>query len=795
MLLGVFLMIRAFSNNVLTPFSFSSLDIALCFMLCGFSLLLSSRNKLGALITSSLVIIVSISTILNTDTKILYLTDALGAERMTSYVAYCFLLVTIGIWMFSKKTVFFLIGTFIGTLVFGIGTSNLAGHLIKYKASLFWLPYTEINAYTSVGFMLLGVGIIASRFQEIHNDFSLFPKTRRETLFMGYTLLISIPILMLEISIPPNISTSLMYVNLVLLGWLMDQKRTLLWMAMVASALVFLGYLFRPVQLNSIAVMANASIVIAILWITATLLYNIKRRDQQLQKTNLLLNKKTHTKETELRLTEKIYQEQTSILEEMLERTMVGYWDWMIKENKEYRSPTFKKMFGYKNHEISDAPEWWKEHIHPEDLPKLTEVYDKHVASKGKFPCEQEVRYRHKDGHTVWVYSRAKVIEWDNQGNPVRMVGNHVDISGLKEAEQEVIKNEEKFRKIFEEAGIGIVLIDSEGKPTLANRSFEEMVEWQHHEIVKTTFSHFIHPEEVTNNSRLFLQLINGEIDFYTTEQRLITKTGKTIWVILTVTLNQNALEATNKSSAIAMIQNINSKKTSEQRLQQTNKEMEQFAYVASHDLQEPLRVITSYLQLLEKKIGTAIDQKTEEYITRAINASNRMKILIDDLLTFSRAGSEARNFIKIDPTRIIEEVKDDLEVRIEESKAEIVFNTFPAINGDPSQIKQLLQNLIDNALKFKKTEVHPIVKITAKQQGGMVDFSVEDNGIGIDEEYHERIFTIFQRLHTRDKYKGTGIGLALCKKIVEQHGGRIHLKSKYGEGSVFYFSLPFYGN
>ncbi len=225
--------------------------------------------------------------------------------------------------------------------------------------------------------------------------------------------------------------------------------------------------------------------------------------------------------------------------------------------------------------------------------------------------------------------------------------------------------------------------------------------------------------------------------------------------------------------------------------LVRSNEELERFAYVASHDLQEPLRVISSYLQLLEKKYNDQLDDKAQKYIATTIDASTRMKRLINDLLLFSRVGTRGEEFIGINLNDLIADVLSDLEVTINEHKAKIEVDSLPEIKGDPSQIRQLFQNLIGNGIKFGKPDVPSYIKIGYRNdEDNQVELFVEDNGIGIEKEYFDRVFIIFQRLHTRQMYEGTGIGLAISKKIVERHGGQIWIESEPGQGSVFKFTL-----
>lgn len=223
--------------------------------------------------------------------------------------------------------------------------------------------------------------------------------------------------------------------------------------------------------------------------------------------------------------------------------------------------------------------------------------------------------------------------------------------------------------------------------------------------------------------------------------------------------------------------------------LARSNRELEQFAYVASHDLQEPLRVITGYLQLIERRYRGNLDSDGEQFITYVVEAVFRMQQLIADLLEYSRVGTRGRPFQPIEMTRVFDDAVGALRKLIEENDAVVTRGPLPVVTGDPGQLVQLLQNLIANALKFRRAP-RPEIHISAQVDDSQAEFSVQDNGIGMEPQYWDQIFVIFQRLHTRQKYGGTGIGLAICKRIVERHGGRIWVDSVPDEGSTFHFTL-----
>jgi two-component system, sensor histidine kinase and response regulator len=234
----------------------------------------------------------------------------------------------------------------------------------------------------------------------------------------------------------------------------------------------------------------------------------------------------------------------------------------------------------------------------------------------------------------------------------------------------------------------------------------------------------------------------------------------------------------------------IHARRETQEALERSNTELEQLAYVASHDMQEPLRMVASYLQLVAQRYQGQLDADADEFIGYAVDGAKRMQALINDLLTYSRVGTKARPFEPTDCNKVLDTALANLRIAIADSGAVIERSPLPTVMGDAMQLLQLFQNLIGNALKFKR--VDPIeIRIGCEPVEKAWRFTVADNGIGIERDYHERIFVLFQRLHGRGDFPGTGIGLAICKKIVERHGGHIAVESQPGVGSVFSFTIP----
>ncbi|MEX2654252.1 MAG: ATP-binding protein, partial [Acidimicrobiia bacterium] len=224
--------------------------------------------------------------------------------------------------------------------------------------------------------------------------------------------------------------------------------------------------------------------------------------------------------------------------------------------------------------------------------------------------------------------------------------------------------------------------------------------------------------------------------------------------------------------------------------LKRSNEELEQFAYIASHDLQEPLRMVTSFTQLLSKRYKGQLDDAADEFIAFAVDGAGRMQGLIEDLLAFSRVGSKGRPMLPTSSQAALERALSNLQLTIEDTGAQVTHDSLPMVSADEVQLIQLLQNLVGNAIKYCGPEAPRIHVSASPSDGHTWKFSVKDNGIGIEPQHFERIFRMFERLHQRDEFAGTGIGLAICKKIVERHGGNITVESQPGEGSTFHFEL-----
>jgi PAS domain S-box-containing protein len=384
----------------------------------------------------------------------------------------------------------------------------------------------------------------------------------------------------------------------------------------------------------------------------------------------------------------------------------------------------------------------------------------------------------------------------DQDGKIVSWCGTNTDITDQRKQEQEKLQeSEERFRLLIDGAkDYAIIMLDIDGLVTSWNEGARRLKGWYEQEILGRHFSVFYTEEAVAAGHpehELELAVAEGR---YAEEGWRVRKNGSKFMADLIISAIRD--ESGKLRGFTKITRDITERKRAEERLQsmfedleRSNKELEQFAYVASHDLQEPLRMVSSYSQLLAQRYENQLDDKAKKYIHYAVDGAVRMQRLINDLLRYSRVSTQGKTFAVIDSQAALGEALLNLAIAIEESRAIVVNDDLPTVCTYAIQLSLLFQNLIGNAIKFRGTDL-PRIYISACDLGCEWRFAVKDNGIGIDAQYAEKVFMIFQRLHTRAEYPGTGIGLAICKRIVERHGGRIWFESEPGFGSAFYFTI-----
>ncbi len=384
-----------------------------------------------------------------------------------------------------------------------------------------------------------------------------------------------------------------------------------------------------------------------------------------------------------------------------------------------------------------------------------------------------------KDGTEVPVEIGINPVETEEG---VFVLASVVDITARKRAEQ-------RFRDAVESAPSGMVMIDREGKIILVNKEIERLFDYRRDELLGQSIDMLV-PRRVRGRHP------GLRTEFFAHPQTRAMGAGRDLYgvrkggVEVPVEIGLNPIETEDGMFVLASVVDITERKRVETELRRSNDELEHFAYVASHDLQEPLRMVGSYVQLLKKRYEGKLDRDADDFIGYAVDGALRMQRLIEDLLAYSRVSTRGGMPVPTDANAALEAVRQSLALAIEETGASVTSDPLPTVPADPGQFEHLLLNLVSNAIKFRGSDPPRIHVSAARTETGW-QFSVNDNGIGIEPAYFERIFVIFQRLHGREEYPGTGIGLAIAKKIVERHGGRIWLESELNRGSTFHFTIP----
>ena len=384
------------------------------------------------------------------------------------------------------------------------------------------------------------------------------------------------------------------------------------------------------------------------------------------------------------------------------------------------------------------------------------------------------------------------------QDQLTKFAAKNYELRKIYKDQSEALHESEELKELYNILGntipYGGWMADASGKIIHVSDSFLDLFKTTQEEVSEKGWIRFLPEHEISKVQKLWdaslenRQIFNAEFE--------IVGADKTVHSVLSTAYPLLDKNRNIKYWVGIHLNNDEQKKTREKlnelinKLKESNEELQQFAYIASHDLQEPLRMVASFTQLLERRYKDKLDSEGLEFISFAVDGAKRMKNLIDGLLSYSRISTHSKPSSAVDLQLLIGNIVSGLKIVIKENDAEIIFENLPLIYADKNQVFQLFQNLILNAIKYRSKE-KPLIKITASYEDSKWLFAVSDNGIGIDKKFFDKIFVIFQRLHSREKFEGTGIGLAVCKRIVERMGGKIWVDSEINKGSTFYFTIP----
>ncbi|BAV09515.1 two-component system, chemotaxis family, CheB/CheR fusion protein [Filimonas lacunae] len=546
-----------------------------------------------------------------------------------------------------------------------------------------------------------------------------------------------------------------------------------------------------------------------------------KTAEQKLRKNfNELISVKENLKVLNTQL-EQMVGERTRELSKSEERfrlvsqaTNDAIWDWDFVNNTVWWNDPFFNMFGYERSNYDR--EFWLSKIHPDERDKVQKsIYA--VINSHQSQWTAEYRFLKSDGSYAFILDRAYVLH-DEFNTPYRMLGSMVDVTALKNAEREVASNIAQRKFLTESVPLAIWMAGVDRQVDFVNNQFEIYTGIKASEAVRGKWQQSLHPEDLVLLNKTWEQATDSKTGFQM-EVRLMRADGAYHWNLLQARVRKDdhgniidwliintdihEQKVVNEVLEMKVAQRTAELKTINGELEASNNDLQQFASVASHDLQEPLRKIHMFSKMIKDKYSEHLDEGAQSYLSRILNASNRMRSLITDVLNFSRLSANNYSFEPTDLNVVVEDILDDLEIPISEKKASIHVSRMPVIEVIPGQVRQVFQNLISNSLKFIRPDVQPVIRIENKlvrdksfdsepaTDGEYCIITISDNGIGFDDQFKNSIFTLFQRLHSKDKFEGSGIGLAITKKIIDKHGGLISAHSKEGEGATFMLLLP----
>ncbi|NMF84204.1 PAS domain-containing sensor histidine kinase [Nodosilinea sp. P-1105] len=535
----------------------------------------------------------------------------------------------------------------------------------------------------------------------------------------------------------------------------------------------------------------------------------VKRRTTELEKAKQrienLLTQEQQARQT-LQTAKDDLQHTAERLNLALSAAQMGTWDWNLLDQTQIWSPQTERILGYEPGTTTHTADHWAERVHPDDLPAIQARVDQVLATRQDLSGQYRVQW--PDGHIRWVRAYGRVVAV-KAGQTQRMVGIMQDITESKRAELAQQASESRFQAIFEQAAVGMARLSPAGHWIQVNQKLCEIFGYQPEELINQPFQAITFEADKGQDEYYYQQLMTGAQPYCQFEKRYVHKDGHPIWTLVTVSVEESD-QAEGITALIAIIEDIEERKAFREELmkradelantnlvlahttamlERRNAELDQFAYVASHDLKAPLRAISNLAEWIGEDLEGQIPAENRHQLHLLRSRVQRMEGLINGLLEYSRVGRRERKITQVALTPLLDAIVDSLAPP--DQFTVVIPRDMPTLYTYETALSQVFANLINNAFKHHHRD-QGTIQVIWEDQGSMIQFAIADDGPGIDPQYQNKIFTIFQTLKARDDFESTGIGLSVVKKIVESENGRIWISSAVGQGSTFYFTWPF---
>lgn len=479
-----------------------------------------------------------------------------------------------------------------------------------------------------------------------------------------------------------------------------------------------------------------------------------------------------------------------NIFQLLLDESLAGYWERNFNEGTSYLSPASKGIFGYSKDELENTLESWRSIVLPEDLEKYNRSFEEHVKSHGQTPHRLEIRHIHKSGHLVWTLAIGKVIAWNSDGSPQKMIGCLIDISHQKEIEENLKISQRQFKDAFESSPIGMALVSLEGKWLMVNKRLSSLLGYSQDELLQITFQDVTHPEDLDLDLGYLNKVVAHEIEQYEIEKRYFHKNGNTIWVQLNVSLVRDSRG--NNSHFISQIQDITQRKKAQENLRVLtekltlrNQKLGDFAHIASHNLRAPVSNLVALVDMYNRGISDEEKQGTFVHFEKVVNHLSSTLHELIDTLKVQEDFDQSRE--KINFEEVLQKTREMLVSQIEETNTslEVDFSKAPDIVYHRPYLESIFLNLISNAIKYRDPARTPQIRIITGKENKSTFLKIYDNGLGINLQRHgHKVFGLHKTFHRHKEAKG--FGLFMTRTQVEAMGGKIAVESKEGDGSCF---------